>query len=347
MMMNRITILFPLLMLAFLPASAQKIQAEKTTIDVGRTGWKTPITAVFEFRTKGKVRIESVLPDCSCTKVDYPKGNLSNTFQIKVTYDAKQLGHFDKQVAIKTNASSKPFYLRMRGLVLEHFINLAKHYPVEMGNLRLDKSDLEFDDVNKGDQLVQELRIFNNGTRNYQPNLMHLPPYLAAKTEPELLCPGDTGRITVMLNSSRLRDFGLTQTAIYLAGNPGDKVRSDHEIGVSTVLLPSFTNQVQNPPHIQLSTEKIDVDFGEKSKKTETITVMNVGKSELHISSLQMFTRGLRISLNKTRLQPGEYAKLKVTALRDDLKKVRTKPRILMITNDPAKPKVTIPINVQ
>ncbi len=345
--MNRKTILFPLLMLALLPASAQKIQAEKSTIEVGRTGWKTPVTAVFEFRTKGKVRIESVRPDCSCTVVDYPKGQLGNKFQIKMTYDAKQLGHFDKQAAIVTNASSKPIYIRMRGQVLEHYINLAKYYPVEMGELRLDKNDLEFDDVNKGDQLVQELRLCNNGTRNYRPNLMHLPPYLSARTEPELLCPGDTGRITVTLNSSLLRDFGLTQTAIYLAGNPGDRVRSDHEIGVSAVLLPSFSNLVQNPPCMQLSTEKIDIDFEGKAKKTETITVMNTGKSELHISSLQMFTRGLRISLNKTHLQPGQTAKLKVTALRDDLQKVRTKPRILIITNDPVNPKVTIPINAQ
>ena len=33
--------------------------------------------------------------------------------------------------------------------------------------------------------------------------------------------------------------------------------------------------------------------------------------------------------------------------MRDDLQKVRTQPRILMITNDPQKPKVTITINAK
>ena len=67
----------------------------------------------------------------------------------------------------------------------------------------------------------------------------------------------------------------------------------------------------------------------------------------LDISSLQMFTPGLRISLDKSRLQPGEYAKLKITAMRNELLRVRTRPRILMITNDPQKPKVVIEINAQ
>ena len=58
-----------------------------------------------------------------------------------------------------------------------------------------------------------------------------------------------------------------------------------------------------------------------------------------------MFTGGLKISLNKSRLMPGEYAKLKITAMRDDLLKVRTRPRILMITNDPDKAKIVITIN--
>jgi hypothetical protein len=60
-----------------------------------------------------------------------------------------------------------------------------------------------------------------------------------------------------------------------------------------------------------------------------------------------MFTGGLQISLNKRKLHPGEMAKLKVTVFRDDIKKVRTRPRILMISNDPDKSKVTININVK
>lgn len=350
--MKRRLIIFSFL-LAVLPLSAQKIIVEKTTVDVGRTGYQQPVTAVYEFRNKGsrKLRIEKVLPDCNCTVVDYPKGEVGDKFQIRMTYDARQLGHFDKQAAVVFSGSKKPLYIRMQGVVLADYVDLSSSYPVEMGDLRLDKNDLEYDDVNKGDWLTQEIHIYNNGTSACRPNLMHLPPYLSAQTVPEELKRGETGIITVTLNSSKLRDYGLTQTAVYLAANPGDKVRSDHEIGVSAVLLPALQGltgaQRQQAAKLQLSSERVDIAFEGKSKKTAVINIANVGRSELKISSLQMFTSGLKISLGKSRLRPGESTKLKITAIRSDLQKVRTRPRVLMITNDPDKPKVTIAINAK
>ena len=49
-------------------------------------------------------------------------------------------------------------------------------------------------------------------------------------------------------------------------------------------------------------------------------------------------------ALNKQTLQPGESANLKETAEKKLLKTARSKPRVLMITNDPDQPKTTIKI---
>lgn len=334
-------------------ANAQKLIIEKTTIDVGRTGYQQPITAVFEFRVKGskKVKIKEVRPDCNCTKIEYPKGDLGDKFQIRMTYDARQLGHFDKQAAVVTNATAKPFYIRMKGIVLRDYQNLSKNYPITMGNLLLDHSELEFDDINRGDQQVQLLHIYNSSTTVCQPNLMHLPSYLKATMAPERLGPGRAGTLTVTLNSNELHDYGLTQSAVFLAENPGDTVSADHEIPVSAVLLPSFMGmnaaQKQYAPKMQLSKTTCAIQFNGKTKKKDVIEITNKGRTELDISSLQLFTGGLQVSLSKSKLQPGEKTTLKITALRDELKKVRTRPRILMITNDPDHPKVTITINAK
>ena len=346
-------ILSVLLATAMVPASAQKLIIEKTIVDVGRTGYQQPITAVFEFRVKGskKVRITDVRPDCSCTKVEYPKTEQGDKFQIRMTYDARQLGHFDKQAAVVSNASDKPFYIRMKGIVLREYQNLSKNYPITMGDLLIDHNDLEFDDINRGDQQVQLLHIFNGGTKVAQPNLMHLPPYLSATMVPERLAPGRAGILTVTLNSNQLHDYGLTQSSIYLAENPGDIVSADHEITVSAVLLPSFLGmsaaQKQYAPKMVLSKTTVDIQFNGKSKKKDVIEISNQGRTDLDISSLQLFTGGLKVSLGKSKLKPGEKTTLKITALRDDLKKVRTRPRILMITNDPDRSKVTITINAK
>lgn len=349
--------IFPLLLLTLSPltVAAQKLVIDNTTVDVGRTGYQMPVTATFEFKNKSHrhLKISEVRPDCRCTSIEFPKEQIGagDKFQIKMTYDARQLGHFDHQAAIISNASKKPLYIRMKGVVLADYQDFSGTYPIEMGDLRLDKDALEFDDVNKGFEQVQELHIYNNGTRVYQPNLMHLPSYLTAVVVPERLAPNRAGKMIVTLHSDKLHDYGLTQTSVYLAGNPGDKVSPDHEISVSAVLLPAFVEmtaeQRQRAPKLQMSKQTIDVTFDGKKKKADVIELTNQGQTELDISSLQMFTGGLTVSLGKSKLQPAQSTKLKVTAIRDEVLKLRRRPRILMITNDPDKGKIVININAR
>ena len=96
-----------------------------------------------------------------------------------------------------------------------------------------------------------------------------------------------------------------------------------------------------------MSKQNIEITFDGKKKKTDVIELTNQGQTELGISSLQMFTGGLQISLGKSKLAPGQSTKLKVTAMRDELLKLRRRPRLLMITNDPDKGKVVININAK
>ena len=330
--MKRLIIL-PLMALALLPASAQKLIVTNTTVNCGRTGYEQPVTATFE-------------PDCGCTAVEFPKEvSAGDKFTIKMTYDARQLGHFHKMAAIKSNGTKTPVYLTMKGVVLADFRDYSGEYPYSFGDLLFDRSDLEFDDVNKGDAPVQEIHILNNGTTKMDPRLLHLPPYLSANIAPETLA----GTITVTLDSEKLRDYGLTQTSVYLAQQLGEKVSADNEMPVSVILLPDLKafeaahNTVA--PKLQMSSTEIDfTDFGGKSKKTAEITLVNTGTSRFTVSSLQMFTSGLKVTLGKRELAPGQSTTLKVVGYAADLAKVRTRPRILMITNDPDHSKVVVNI---
>ena len=224
-------------------------------------------------------------------------------------------------------------------------------YPFAMGDLLLDRNELEFDDVNKGENPVQDIYIMNAGTTVFTPTMMHLPAYLSAIVTPEKLSPGHSGKISVMLHSAKLHDYGLTQTSVYVASNIGEKVSNDNELTVSAVLLPNFAGitdaQKQYGPKMSISADSLDFVFDGKAKKSGNIMITNTGRTELKISSLQMFTSGLKVTLGKRELKPGESTKLKITAMRDELKKQRSKPRVLMITNDPDRAKVVIKINVK
>lgn len=348
-------IILPLIALICLPVSAQRLTVTKTTIDCGRTGYEQPITATFEMRNRGLRRlvIESVKPDCGCTAVEYPKEvGVGDKFQIKVTYDARQLGHFQKMVQVKSNGTKQPIYLTMKGVVLTEMVDYSGNYPLAMGDLLLDKNELEYDDVNKGDEPMQQIHIYNNSDQSMSPNVMHLPPYLSATVSPETISPGRGATISVTLHSEKLRDYGLTQTSVYLARNPGEKVSAANAVGVSAILLPDLkefdAGNKGLAPQLQISATEVDfTSFDKKAKKTENIVLYNTGQSTLKITSLQMFTTGVKVTLGKQELAPGQTTTLKVTGYADELKGLRTKPRILMITNDPDKPKVVININVK
>lgn len=341
--------------MAILPVSAQRLQVTRPTVNCGPVAYNKPITATFEMRNKGnrKLKITDVRTSCGCIGVEYPKQEVAagDKFVMKLTYDARQLGHFDKSARIVSNGTKEPLYVNMTGVVMADLKDNTASYPFAMGDLLLDRNELEFDDVNKGENPVQDIYIMNAGTTVFTPTMMHLPAYLSAIVTPEKLSPGHSGQISVMLHSAKLHDYGLTQTSVYVASNIGEKVSNDNELTVSAVLLPNFAGitdaQKQYGPKMSISADSLDFVFDGKAKKSGNIMITNTGRTELKISSLQMFTSGLKVTLGKRELKPGESTKLKITAMRDELKKQRSKPRVLMITNDPDRAKVVIKINVK
>lgn len=344
------------LMLAALPVQAQRIVAVNGVTDCGQILFNHPVTAEYQIKNVGKrpLYIEKVKTSCGCLAVSYPKTAIENgaVATVKVTYDARQMGHFKKLIALYTNASKDPYVLRFNGSVAEKIVNFSGNYHFSLGKLLTDRDVIEFDDVNKGEIPQVKIQVKNPTTETSEPVVMHLPPYLSAEVSPSKIAPGHAGVITLRLDSRLLRDYGLTQRNVYLGFKPGDKITPETKMEVSAVLLPDFRDMKSMSgelvPHIELSANSLDLgSFGKKSKLKGVITISNEGKQSLRISKLQMFTPGLNVSLNKTKIESGEEAKLKITAIEKVLRRVRSKPRVLMITNDPEHSKIIIDINVK
>ena len=54
--------------------------------------------------------------------------------------------------------------------------NYTFTHPFQIGAIRLNKEEIEFEDANKGDKPTMELLVANTSDRLYTPVLMHLPP---------------------------------------------------------------------------------------------------------------------------------------------------------------------------
>ena len=354
--MNRMWMMAVALCSCMTMANAQELTIANEVTDIGQTSYRIPVIADYEVTNTGNkpLVINNVEVSCGCVKVDYPKQPIQEggKAHIRATFDAAQLGHFTKQLLVYSNADPRPALLIYKGVVVSSVQDFKGTYVSKIGSLEADRNDIEFDDVHTGEYPQQKIFIKNNTKKTIQPIAMHLPNYLKVDISPSKLAPGQSGVVAISLDSRLLNTFGLTQTSIFLGMFAGDKVSSDKEISVSAVLLPSFDKlseaELQQSAKLELSNEVLELgSFDGKKKKKGEIEIKNVGQSVLDIRSIQMFTAGLRVDLSKTKLRPGEATTMKITADAQLLKSVKAKPRVLMITNDPSKPKVIITINVK
>lgn len=332
-------------------ASAQSLKPVYKNVDCGQMLFRnnTAVTVELHNTTSQPVTVKNVETGCGCTVAEFDKGEImpGAVARIKLLFDCKQLGYFNRMVRVTDSASDTPAEFMVNGQVVTKLINYSGEYPVKLGLLLANDDNIEFDDVNKGQRLVQEINIMNPTGQNMRPTALRLPPYLSVEMYPEVLGPKQKGIMYVTLKSRELNDYGLNQTTFYLGSQPSDKVTPDKELTVSAVLLPQAvaldSPLRQNAPVLTMSAEEIDMTaLARKSKVKGEIVIRNTGKSVLEIRKMQMFTTGLEVKLGKAVMQPGESTTLKVTARAKEMKKVKRRPRILMITNDPDRQKVVV-----
>ena len=345
-----------LLLMSVIWAMAQGIEVKNAMVDVGQVKFCHPVTVEYELKnnTNRPLLVTEVKPGCGCTVVDYPHESVvrNGSFTIHATYDAQQLGRFSKDFLVFAYGMDEPLMLTMKGIVVEEVVDFTGEYPFKLGELLADATTIEFDDVNRGDRPMAKIHIKNPTSETVQPLLMHLPNYITADVSPTKISSGHGGELTFTLNTDLLQQDGLAQTSVFLGKNPGDKVAADKEIAISAVLLPGFANlsdyQRRNVPSMKLSTTSLDLGaFNGKKKLKGEIDITNTGKSRLDITAIQMYTVGIQVEMDKVKIMPGETVKMKISVVAKDLKTTKSKPRVLMITNDPNHAKVIIDIHVK
>jgi hypothetical protein len=93
-----------------------------TEADFGTIPQGHPKTVVFAFRNTGKgpLVIYRAEASCGCTQPEYPKEPITpgKKGEIKVTYDAKEIGHFVKTITVYHNDKNGMDVLEIRGMVV-------------------------------------------------------------------------------------------------------------------------------------------------------------------------------------------------------------------------------------
>ena len=322
---------------------------------VGEVEFQVPRKFDLGFTNKGDkpLIIKEVKASCGCLDVSFPKTPIAAGArgEITLTFDAKLLGSFYKEVEVMTDASDKPSYIAIQGTVVTEVHDYSEEFPIDLGNVRLVMNTIEFEDVNRGDHPSAELRILNADRTAFRPELMHLPPYLSAEYFPEDIPAGKVGTIRLTLDSEKLSTLGLNQTSIYLSRYMGDKIGETNEILVSAILLPSFADMneeaLAKAPELSISESSVDMGaFNGKKTITRTIILTNTGQSDLHIHGVQVFNKAISVSIDKSTIRPGKSTKLKISVSSHYMGKSKGRMRVLLITDAPKQAKQYINVDV-
>ncbi len=331
-----------------------RLSSNKETHNFGQIEWKHPVTVEYTITNTGNepLVLTQVTTSCACSVADWTKTPIApgEKGTVRASFDAKALGRFEKTVGIYSNAEPHLVYLKFVGEVVQEVKDYTKTHPYAIGKIRIDRDEFVFPDAYQGEQPTLTFSIVNLSDRPYEPVLMHLPPYLKMEKEPNVILKGKKGTVKLILDTEQLTDLGMTQSSVYLSRFTGDKVSEENEIPISAVLLPNFSGMTEQDkamaPAIRLSETDIDLSarLAKKKKASHTLLLTNEGKSPLIINKLQVFHPAVGVSLKKTRLEPGETTKLKVTVHKREKGNKKHRLRVLMITNDPAHPKMEINI---
>ena len=322
---------------------------------VGEVEFQKPRQFTLGFTNKGDkpLTIKEVKASCGCLDVSYPKTSIAAGArgEINLTFDAKLLGSFYKEVEVLTDASDKPSYVAIQGTVVTEVHDYSEEFPIDLGNVRLVTNSIEFEDVNRGDHPTAELRILNADRTAFRPELMHLPPYLSAEYLPEDIPAGKMGTIRLTLDSEKLSTLGLNQTSIYLSRYMGDKIGETNEILVSAILLPSFADMSEEAlakaPELSISESSVDMGaFNGKKSIARTIILTNTGQSDLHIQQVQVFNKAISVSIANSTIRPGKTTKLKISVSSHYMGKSKGRMRVLLITDAPKQAKQYINVDV-
>ena len=101
--------------------NAAEIAFDTEVIDFGTVEYGADITKEFRFRNTGKsvLILDNVKPGCGCTTPTWSKDPVKpgGSGIIKVKYDTKRVGSFEKTITVTSNAKTASKVIRIKGVV--------------------------------------------------------------------------------------------------------------------------------------------------------------------------------------------------------------------------------------
>lgn len=165
-----------------------------------------PETFVFRFRNVGTdvIRIDRLVSTCSCASATIDRNDVApgENAEIRVRYNPEgHPGRFERKVFVYAGGRKDPAAVLRLTVNVENGADLSRLWPVQMGKIRLRRSEVEFEE---GRKAVESLRFVNLAGKplRLQCEEMFLPECLKFRVSPEVVEDGGEGVMYISYDPS-------------------------------------------------------------------------------------------------------------------------------------------------
>ena len=308
------------------------------------------VTCVMKVVNKGDAPliISRVQVTCGCTVAEYTPDVMQpgDTGSVTITYSTRDIpGKFVKNVYVYTNGKPKKSELTVMGSVIGSPATMAKRFPVAVGPLRLDSSNMPFGEVIKGESRSAYFSGYNTSSDTMLMKAETPSRCTSAHIIPDTIPPGEIFIVSVYHTTGGAPQYGLNTDSLKVMATPlGGGETAERTLYVMANVKEDFSKltdkQRRNAPVVDVSTDKVDFETVAPNDPVErTFTITNHGQDPLRIRRL-FIPEGehLTAKIDNEVVKKGKTATVTVTldspAAHDSV--VNT--QLTVITNDPYTP---------
>ena len=296
----------------------------------------------FNFTNSGSLPlvIHNVRASCGCTSPEWSRQPIAPGAKgfVKVTFDpANRPGNFNKTITVTANTEEANTVLRITGNVTAKPQTIDDLYPRSVGSLRFKSTHISFTRIGPDEKKSEEVELINTSDKPVSIDFDRVPSHVSMKATPQILQPGQEGKITATYDAGINKEWGFVYDQIFLKLN--GEVNYKDRLSINANIQEDFANwsQAEKDKAAKINVDDKVFDFGEISqgqKTSHTYVISNEGKSDLIIRKVKASCGCTAITPEKTVIAAGEKTTIKAE-FDSTGKSGRQNKSITVITNDP------------
>jgi hypothetical protein len=209
-----------------------------------------------------------------------------------------------------------------------------------MGGLMTKSKIIQMNNIDKGKIQTRTLDIQNGTKTSLKPTFESLPSYITYSVSPEILKPGEEGKVTFTFNSKNCSQWGPVNEDVLVVINGVKKYSDEFKLTIFGTVVEDFgkmtLDQKRKAPILEIPVRSLKLGIVKQgTKSTAKFKINNKGQNPLEIRRLVNNNKELIIRQTKMSISGGRSSEIAVELNSKNMTEGDFKKSFTVQTNDP------------